>query len=222
MGSLKWLLIAPTFFEGARNRSLNVQALNPLNSGILFDMSPNSTDHFNMENLENRIISTTWIENLALDEVTMEESGVINFDEHLNPRRLLEESSIDFMEDLKELFEIYATKFNEFRGGASNTSSIKLFKISNTINDFMLYRNTLKLVVARRSEEVISIGFLSNTGGAYSARMTESQTDDRAIHEIRAHVGAFNKISWRFKGEPVDKEALVKHYLTEFIKHSAR
>lgn len=185
-------------------------------------MSPNSTDHFNMENLENRIISTTWIENLALDEVTMEESGVINFDEHLNPNRLLEESSIDFMEDLKELFEIYATKFNEFRGGPANPSSVKLFKISNTINDFMLYRNTLKLVVARRSDEVITIGFLSNTGGAFSARTAESESGDRNIHEIRAHIGAFNNITWKFKGEPVDKDALVKHYLTEFIKHSAR
>jgi hypothetical protein len=33
-------------------------------------------------NQEN-IYDTTWIENLALDEINMEESGVININEHL-------------------------------------------------------------------------------------------------------------------------------------------
>ncbi|MEX0798903.1 MAG: hypothetical protein WD025_05640 [Bacteriovoracaceae bacterium] len=152
----------------------------------------------------------------------MEESGVINFNEHLNPLRLLEESSIDFMENLKEMFEIYTTKFNECRGDRDNTRAIKMFKISNTINDFMLYRSSLKLVVARRSEDVITIGFLSNSGGAFAARVKYEESSARSIHEIKAHVGPFNNIIWKFQGENVDMEALVKHYLTEFIKHSAR
>lgn len=184
-------------------------------------MSAKTTDHFNMETISPKNLSTTWIENLALDEINMEESGVINFTEHLNPSRILEEASIDFMEDLKELFEIYVTKFNEFRGERDNTRSIKMFKISNTVNDFMLYRNSLKLVVARRSDDVITIGFLSNSGGAFAARIGYDE-GAKAIHEIKAHVGPFNNINWKFQGENVQKESLVKHYLTEFIKHSAR
>ena len=39
-------------------------------------------------------VSTTWIESLALDELNMEESGIVNFNEHLNPIHYLEESSI--------------------------------------------------------------------------------------------------------------------------------
>lgn len=168
-------------------------------------------------------ISTTWIENLALDEINMEESGVINFNEHLNPLRLLEESSIDLMEDIKELFEIYTTKFNQLRTEKDNSRAIKMFKISNTVNDFMLYRNSLKLVVARRSEDVISIGFLSNATGPFSARASQLEdVQSRAIHEIKAHVGPFNNIIWKFQGEKVDIDALVRHYLTEFISHSAR
>lgn len=175
-----------------------------------------------METFSSKNLSTTWIENLALDEINMEESGVINFNEHLSPARALEESSINFMEDLKEYFEIYVAKFNEFRGERDNTRAIKMFKISNTVNDFMLYRNSLKLVAARRSDDVISIGFLSNSGGAFAARTSHDESSNRSIHEIRAHIGAFNNIVWKFKGENVDLEALVKHYLTEFIKHSAR
>lgn len=167
-------------------------------------------------------ISTGWIENLALEEINMEESGIINFNEHLNPLNMLEESSIELMEQIREQFEIYITKFNEFRSSKDNSRSIKIFKISNTINDFMLFRNSLKLVVARRSADVITIGFLSNSGGLFAARLNYESTATSKLHEIKAHVGAFNDITWRFNGEKVEIDALVKHYLTEFIKHSAR
>ena len=152
----------------------------------------------------------------------MEESGIINFSEHLNPVALLEESSIDLMEKLKEHFEIYATKFNEYRSNKDNSRLIKIFKISNTVNDFMLYRNTLKLVIARRAADVITIGFLSNSGGLFAARLNFESQATKQLHEIKAHVGAFNNITWKFNGEPVDIDALTRHYLTEFIKHSAR
>jgi hypothetical protein len=173
------------------------------------------------QNLTNTI-ETKWIESLALDEIQMEETGIVRFNEHLFHDSILEESSINFMEHLKELFEIYASKFNNYREKDSQNKGIKFFKISNTVNDFMLYRNTLKLVVARKSVDVISLGFLSNTGGLFSARLNYQEPAQGQIHEIKAHVGAFNKVVWKFQGEPVDLEALVRHYLTEFIKHSAR
>lgn len=187
------------------------------------DMLHKNLDHFYMEqNIEHTNISSTWIENLALDEINMEESGIINFNEHLNPDRLLEESSIEFMENLKEVFEIALTKFNQFRASSDSSKTIKVFKISNTVNDFMLYRNSLKLVIARRSSDVISLGFLSNSGGLFSARMNFEESSTSKLHEIKAHVGAFNEITWRFQGEEVKLQALVKHYLTEFIKHSSK
>lgn len=167
-------------------------------------------------------IETAWVESLALEEINMESSGVINFNEHLNPHRMLEESSIELMEELREKFEIYLTKFNELRCKHNQANSIRIFKISNTINDFMLYRNTLKLVVARKSHDTISIGFISNTGGLYSARTNTMDSAVNNIHELRAHVGAFSDISWRFQGELVNIDSLVRHYLTEFIKHSAK
>ncbi len=171
----------------------------------------------------NESISTTWIENLALDEINMEESGVINFSEHLDPMHMLETSSIEFMEKIKERFEVYIAKFNELRTNQNDqTRTIKMFKISNTVNDFMLFRNSLKLVVARRSPDVISLGFLSNSGGLFAARLNHQPSSSQKIHEIKAHVGPFNNIYWKFAGENVEIDSLVRHYLTEFIKHSAR
>lgn len=189
---------------------------------IFLDSLRNPPDHFNMELNSERRISTTWIENLALEEINMEESGIINVNEHLNPMHMLEEASIEFMENIRELFEIYATKFNEYRSGRDQSRCIKIFKISNTVNDFMLFRNSLKLVVARRIADVITIGFLSNSGGLFAARLNFEAGSTNQIHEIKANVGPFNNISWKFQGENVNLDALVKHYLTEFIKHSAR
>ena len=167
-------------------------------------------------------LATNWIESLALDEINMEESGVIDFNHHLNIEYILEESSIDFMSNLREIFEIFVSKFNEYRTSNNSNYAIKMFKISNTVNDFMLFRNSLKLVAARKASDVISIGLLSNSGGIYSARMDTHDSPNNSAHEIRAHIGPFNEVSWRFNGEPVKLEALVKHYLTEFIRLSAR
>lgn len=168
-------------------------------------------------------INYEWIEGLALEEINMEESGIVNINGHLNPALLLEESSILFMNDLRDRFEAYITKFNEYRGKANSLASIKLFKISGTVNDFMLFRNSLRLVIARKSNDVISIGFLANGKDIYGARLSHNdQFGSTTIHEIRAHLGAFNKITWRFNNEIVDTDALVRHYLTEFIINSSR
>ena len=176
-----------------------------------------------MDQQKENYYSTKWIENPALDEINMEESGVINFSEHLDPLHMLESSSIEFMERLRDQFELYIAKFNELRQRQDdNSKTIKIFKISNTINDFMLFRNSLKLVVARRSADVISLGFLSNSGGLFAARLNYQPNSTQQIHEIKAHVGAFNDIKWKFNGENVDIDSLVKHYLSEFVKHSAR
>ena len=41
--------------------------------------------------------NVSWIESLALEEVNMEESGIIRFSEHLSTQGLLEESSISLI-----------------------------------------------------------------------------------------------------------------------------
>ena len=167
-------------------------------------------------------IRTDWIESLAMDELNMDESGIVHFDDHLNIDQILEKSSLELMNQIRDLVEVYTTRFNECRGHKAQGPQIKLFKISNTVNDFMLFRNSLKLVFARKSNELISVGFLSNTGGLYSARLNNSGPALNEAHELRAYVGAFNQVSWKFQGEVLDLDSMVRHYLTEFIKNSAR
>jgi len=175
-------------------------------------------DFINVNDYQN----VSWIESLALEEVNMEESGIIRFNDHLNTQQLLEESSLNFVNKLKDRFEFYVSLFNQHRGHAGVQRNIKVFRISNTINDFILFRNSLKLLVARRAPDLVSIGFLSTNGGLFAARLSNESQSVHSIHEIKAHVGPFNNITWRFQGELVEVEALVKYYLTEFIKNSSR
>ncbi len=178
-----------------------------------------------MNNLESiNKLSTKWIEHLAIEEINMDESGIVHMDDHLNPSALLEEASIEFMDSIRDRFEFYINKFNQYRGGSNAGAVIKTFKISNTVNDFMMFRNSLRMIFARRSHDTISIGFLSNGKDLLAPRLSDSDTygQQMGTHEIRANVGPFNKISWRFQGEIVDVDALVRHYLSEFIRQSAR
>ncbi len=167
---------------------------------------------------------TSWIESLAMEEINMEESGYISFHEAASPARVLEESSVRFMHQLKDRFEFYVALFNQFRVNRDQGRAVKVFRISNTVNDFMLFRNTLKLIVARRSPDVVSIGFLSHSGGLFTPRVPGETAGlgSAAIHEIKAHVGPFNHVTWRYQGEPVEVEPLVRFWVSEFVRNSAR
>ena len=175
------------------------------------------------ERLPDPDLSTKWIENLAMEEINMDESGVIHVEDHLNPHHMLEESSIEFMDALKDRFEFYVTKFNEYRRTPQGGSQIKMFKISNTVNDFMLFRNGIRLIFARKADDLISIGFISGGKDFFGSRLSKNETlGNNPLHEIKAHIGPFNQISWRFKGEAVSLTPMIKHYLSEFIRISAR
>ena len=171
-------------------------------------------------------ISTSWIENLALDELNMEESGVVNFGDNFSPIYLLEESSIDFMDCIKDQIEFFVEKFNQHRGSQNQSNQIRIFKISNTVNDFMLYRNSLRLICARKSNELISIGFLSSSGEIFAPKIqyneNKTATPDNTPIELSAYIGPFNKITWRHNNEVVDIDSLARYCLSEFIRSSAR
>lgn len=165
-------------------------------------------------------LSQSWIEGLALEELNMDESGIIHINEHHNPIHMLEESSIHFMDGLKEQFELSVDKFNQYRGGASSNAMIKVFKISNTVNDFMLYRNSLRLIITRKANDLININLVGNSPEAMGGN--NQQLNGQSGIDIKAHMGPFNQITWRFDGELVNLQAVVKYYLSLFIRHSAR
>ena len=87
----------------------------------------------------------------------------------------------------------------------------------------MLFRNSLRLIFTRKSCDCIQIGFLAGGKELFAARLAgESDVVSGKGHELRAEVGPFSEVSWTFNGKEIDVDALVRHYLREFIIHSAR
>lgn len=165
----------------------------------------------------------SWVERLALEEINMEESGIVKINDHLDPNLLLEESSIHFMDEIRDHLEVYINKFNELRGNLQSGPGIRIFKISNTANDFMLFRNSLRLIFARRSNDIISIGFLGANKEMVAPRLNAFDFGQaHATHELKAVVGPFNSVKWTFMGDTFTIDALVKYYLAEFIRNSSK
>lgn len=169
-------------------------------------------------------INLSWLESLAIEEINMDETGIVKINEHLDPSIALETESIHFMDRLREIMEVYTNHFNQLRG--DSLGQIKIFKIANTVNDFMLFRNSLRLLFTRKNNDRILVGFLTGNKELIGPRINSFQNqmpgDSSSPHEIKAHVGPFNKIKWLFYGEDVDVASMAKFYLTEFIKNSSK
>jgi len=190
-------------------------------------MNQKKHDHLKMEKqitIKNSgNLNTDWIESLAFDEINMDEAVIVDFNDHLDPQSFLEEDSIRFMNSIRDLFEVFITRFNECRGGLNSGAQIKIFKISNTVNDFMIFRNSLRLIFSRKASDLIVISLLANGKDIFAPRMSDTnQHSNISHHEICASIGPFNSIKWKFQGEEVNIKAMVRHYLEEFIKNSAR
>ena len=121
----------------------------------------------------------------------MDEAGIVDFNEHLDPSIFIEESSIKFMNEIRDLFEVYITRFNECRGGANSGAQLKIFKISNTVNDFMIFRNSLRLIFSRKSSDLIVISLLANGKEIFAPRIDENNQNSFSHHEICA-------VDWTF------------------------
>ena len=94
--------------------------------------------------MEAKMTELNWLKELVRFEQDLEESGMVDFSAGFDPNKELIIQSVRFMNDLKEKFVDYASTFNELKGGA--IGGIKIYGISNTQADFMLFRNGYKLI----------------------------------------------------------------------------
>ena len=155
-----------------------------------------------------------WIRDLVLSEQQMEESGIVDMKAGFDPEQLLESQSLDFLTDLKAAFVESAAAFNQMKG--STLGQIKIYGISRTKADFMLFRNGFKLIFALKEPGLLSIRF-QMAGTSLTPGPAPSNED-----LIQAHWGAFGDLIWQYEDLPVKNEYLVRYYLTRFIRESAK
>ena len=98
-----------------------------------------------------------WIKDLVMAEQEMEESGVVDFAAGFDPEKELERETIDYLQDLKAAFIESAAAFNQLK--ASTVGNIKIYGISRTKADFMIFRNGFKLIFALKRPGIVDVRF---------------------------------------------------------------
>jgi hypothetical protein len=163
-----------------------------------------------------------WIKELVRAEQKMEESGVIEFGGGFDPQQLIVSESIQFLNLLKTAFVETASSFNQLKGSA--VGRVKIYGISNTHADFMLFRNGFKLIFALKEPGVIGIRF-HYVGSAFMPMGAASDDGQKVPTEedlLQARWGAFGDLIWTYLEQPIKIDYLVRYYLTRFIRESAK
>lgn len=162
----------------------------------------------------------TWIKDLVRAEQEMEESGMIDFSAGFNPQKLLSEESLQFLNDLKVSFVDAVTTFNQLKG--SPMGRIKIYGISNTEADFMLFRNGFKLIFGLKKPGTISIRFHYVGANFIPGANNKDEAPDQGEEGLIAKWGPFGDLVWTYNEQPLKIDFLVRYYISRFIKESAK
>ncbi len=140
----------------------------------------------------------------------------------VDPQQRIEESTIDFLTQLREQFTEYCRIFNGYSEAGSRFQEIKVYSVAQTAADFMIYRNQVKLVASNGAHGVIQLSFSQHqrstlaVGGQSIAGA--ATTTSAPAHEILAQVGPFGDVSWTYQGEKVEAAQIARFYFTEFVR----
>ncbi len=160
----------------------------------------------------------SWVKRLVRNEAELIRTGTGDLLGHQDHRKVVDEITHEFMEHLKNEFVSCVDAFNSYRGGAHLPNAVKIFNVSNTENDFILFRNNLKLVISNSALGVINFAFISRHSN-FKGSPVKTQKEG---YDLIAQMFPFNELAWTFHGERINVECVVRYMFTEFIKSSAQ
>lgn len=164
-----------------------------------------------------------WIHELARGEMHPDADRLLQLGKSFDPQQLVEESTIDFLTELREHLTDYARIFNVYSENNAKFQEIKVYSLANTAADFMVFRNQIKLVVANTAHGVIQLGFSQHARGTLAVDGQVQNTASAAdlagrSQDLLAQVGPFREVFWTFQGEKVGTEQVAKFYFAEFAR----
>ncbi len=160
-----------------------------------------------------------WIKQLVLAEQQMEESGIVDLSSDFDTDKHLKDETLDFLIDLKTTFVELSSAFNQLKG--SPMGKIKIYGISKTPADFMLFRNAYKLIFSAQAPGEIAIRF-NHIGNSYIPGQKAAEETSLDTDIITAEWGAYAQLVWKYKDHKVNMDHLVRYYMSRFVKESAR
>ena len=159
-------------------------------------------------------LTNGWIHELARAEASPEADALYQINRVSAPAQAIEESTVDFLTDLRAFFQEYVRLLNSLSEAGKKFSEVKIFNLTQGAADFMLYRNGIKLIVANTTQGVIQLSYDKHViAGTHSAEFSVPQAE-----EILAQLGAFGAVHWMYRSERVESEQVSKHFFAEFIR----
>ncbi len=156
-----------------------------------------------------------WIKNLAYQEDQMEKKGEVAFQS--SEKALSEEEfkdlTVEFLKQLRTAFTQHVSYFNQLKG---YLGSIRIYGITNTEADFMLFRGGYKLVFSMKTAGLVAIRFVNVDN------ITHSQSSYSPVDYLKAAEAPFGEIKWTYNNHNIRIDYLIRHYLTQFVKQSIR
>ncbi len=161
-----------------------------------------------------------WIKELVRNEQQMEEAGVVDFSPAFDPANVLLKESILFLKQLKENYLESCSYFNQLK--PQSKGHIKIYAISKTHADFMLFRNGCKLIFSMTEPGKIVVQF-HHPASQFHADPTgvEASASVKGQSTLESNWGAFGEVQWHYKDKPVNFEYLVKYFLKHFVHNSS-
>lgn len=165
-----------------------------------------------------------WIHELAKSEMHPDAERLLQLGKSFDPQQLVEESTIDFLMELREHFNEFGRLFNGYSEAGTRFQEVKVYNIAQTAADFMVFRNQVKLVVSNVAHGVIQFAFAQHVRGALAvdgqqiAGQQPAASGISGSQDLLAQVGPFRDIHWTFQGEKVTAEQVAKFYFAEFAR----
>lgn len=153
-----------------------------------------------------------WIHEIAKVETSPEAEALYNMTQGAGPEQAIEESTVDFLTELRADFQEYVRIFNSLSEGGKKFAEIKIFNLTQGAADFMLYRNGIKLIVSNTTHGVIQISY-DRHGAPGTQGLSVPQPD-----ELLAKTGPFGTVCWTYRSEKIECEQVSKHFFTEFSR----
>ena len=165
-----------------------------------------------------------WLHELARAEIHPDAEKLLQLGRSFDPQQLVEESTINFLTELRERFNEYSRAFNPFSESGTKFQDIKVYAVAQTASDFMLFRNQIKLIFSNSAHGVIQISYAQHVRGTLAVNGQDQQVNLSTLpkvsqsQELMAQVGPFRDVYWVFQGEKVNSEQVSKFYFAEFAK----
>lgn len=159
-----------------------------------------------------------WVHDLARAENHPDAERLLGLGSSLDPHQIVEEDTVRFLSELREKFAEFSRIFNSYSEAGVRFQDVKIYAISQTAADFMLYRSQIKLVVSNSAHGVISLSFASHSRGPMSFDGAHPEAAAPRAQELLAQIGPFRDVKWTFQGEEIRPEQIAKFYFAEFVR----